>query len=68
MNYAFTNCVYFVVLPGINAMPGVLTANISYIKRKRTTGNEQVYLLKAWVKDIEPPISSKYFLSTKIKM
>ncbi|XP_023713867.1 uncharacterized protein LOC111867891 isoform X3 [Cryptotermes secundus] len=40
---------------GITAVSGMVPANISYIKRKRTNEKE-VYLLKAWVKDIEPPI------------
>jgi hypothetical protein len=38
----------------------MVPANISYIKRKKA-GEEEVYLLNAWVKDIEPPINSKCF-------
>jgi hypothetical protein len=68
MSCAFTNFVYFTILPGINTASGILPVNISYIKRRRTRKNELLYLLKAWVKDIEPPIHSKYFPSNESKM
>jgi hypothetical protein len=58
MNYYDIN--FVTTSLGITAVPGMVPANISYIKRKRTT-EEEVYLLKAWVKDIEPPIHSKCF-------
>jgi hypothetical protein len=58
VNYSYTNSVTTSL--GITAVPGMVPANISYIKRKRTK-EKGVYLLKAWVKDIEPPIHSKCF-------
>jgi hypothetical protein len=55
--------------PGITTAVQVIPKDISYLKRKRMqTGEQQVYLLKAWVKDIEPPINSKYFLLNKYIM
>jgi hypothetical protein len=55
------SCTDFVTTSlGITAVPGMVPANISYIKRKKT-GEKEVYLLNAWVKDIEPPINSKCF-------
>jgi hypothetical protein len=42
------------IISGIQGIP----ADISHIKRTRPQdGEPQVYLLKAWVKDIEPPIT-----------
>jgi hypothetical protein len=58
MNYSYTD--FVTTSLGITAVPGMVPASISFIKRKRTTEKE-VYLLKAWVKDIEPPVHSKCF-------
>ena len=54
--------VLIVLSPGIISGIQGIPADISHIKRTRPQdGEPQVYLLKAWVKDIEPPITSKYF-------
>jgi hypothetical protein len=56
------------VSPGITNGVQAIPANISHIKRSRLQdGKQQVYLLYAWVKDIEPPIDSKYLqLNTSV--
>jgi hypothetical protein len=50
------------VSPGIiSGIQGIPT-DIAHMKRMRLQdGEQQIYLLKAWVKDIEPPITCKYF-------
>jgi hypothetical protein len=58
INYTCTD--FVTTSPGITAVPGMVPANISYIKRMNA-GEKEVYLLNAWLKDIEPPINGKCF-------
>jgi hypothetical protein len=50
--------VLIVFSPGFTSRKDPIPAHISYIKKAHIC-REQVYLLKAWVKEIDPPINSK---------